>query len=108
MNQLLADVNFNKRELQRLDKNLLERLTQSKGNLLDDTELMDVLNSTKTQSKEVGMKLADAEIKTKEINEKREQYRSVAFGGSALCIKVFERRGCFGCESRRNFLKNPG
>jgi len=74
------------------------------------------------------MKLADAEIKKKEINEKREQYRSVAFGGSALyfciieinekreqyrsvaalCIKVFERRGCFGCESRRNFLKNPG
>ena len=33
---------------------------------------MDVLNSTKTQSKEVKVKLADADIKTKEINEKRE------------------------------------
>lgn len=48
LNNLLADVNFNKKDLQRLEKNLLERLTQSKGNLLDDTELMDVLNLTKT------------------------------------------------------------
>jgi dynein heavy chain len=72
LNNLLADVNFNKKDLQRLEKNLLERLTQSKGNLLDDTELMDVLNLTKTQSKDVAIKLADAEIKTKEINEKRE------------------------------------
>jgi dynein heavy chain len=53
LNTLLADVNFNKKDLQRLDKNLLERLTQSQGNLLDDTELMDVLNLTKTQSKDV-------------------------------------------------------
>ena len=33
----------------------------STGNLLDDTELMDVLNLTKTQSKEVAVKLLDAE-----------------------------------------------
>ena len=45
---------------------------------------MDVLNATKTQSKEVALKLADAEIKTKEIQEKREQYRPVAIRGSAL------------------------
>lgn len=61
LNQLLADVNKNKKDLQILDKNLLERLMSSQGNLLDDTELMDVLNSTKTQSKEVGVKLIDAE-----------------------------------------------
>jgi len=40
----LADVNFNKKDLIRLDKNLLDRLTSSTGNLLEDTELMDVLN----------------------------------------------------------------
>lgn len=48
LNQLLADVNFNKKDLIRLDKNLLDRLTQASGNLLEDTELMDVLNQTKT------------------------------------------------------------
>jgi dynein heavy chain, axonemal len=90
LNNLLADVNFNKKDLQRLEKNLLERLTQSKGNLLDDTELMDVLNLTKTQSKDVSIKLIDAEIKTKEINEKREQYRPVAIRGSALYFCIID------------------
>lgn len=65
LNTLLTDVNNNKKELQKLDKNLLQRLTESKGNLLDDTELMEVLNNTKTQAKEVAVKLTDAEIKTK-------------------------------------------
>lgn len=36
LNQLLADVNQNKKDLQKLDKDLLDRLTNSKGNLLDD------------------------------------------------------------------------
>jgi len=69
---------------------LLHRLSTSKGNLLDDTELMDVLNNTKTQAKEVAAKLIDAEIKTKEINEKREQYRPVAVRGSALYFTIIE------------------
>ena len=51
---------------------------------------MDVLNSTKTQSKEVKVKLADADIKTKEINEKREQYRPIAVRGSALYFSMIE------------------
>ena len=55
-----------------MDANLLHRLTTSTGNLLDDTELMDVLNSTKTRAKEVAASLNDAEVKSKEINEKRE------------------------------------
>ena len=65
-------MNQNKKELLKLDANLLHRLSTSKGNLLDDTELMDVLNNTKTQAKEVAAKLIDADIKTTEINEKRE------------------------------------
>ena len=51
---------------------------------------MDVLNSTKTQAKEVANKLIDAEVKTKEINEKREQYRPVAVRGSALYFTMLE------------------
>lgn len=65
LNTLLTDVNNNKKELQKLDKDLLKRLTESKGNLLDDTELMEVLNNTKVQAQDVAVKLADAEIKTK-------------------------------------------
>lgn len=51
---------------------------------------MDVLNNTKTQAKEVAAKLIDAEIKTKEINEKREQYRPVAIRGSAIYFTIIE------------------
>ena len=65
LNALLNDVNANKKALQKLDRDLLQRLTESKGNLLDDTSLMEVLNNTKTQAKEVAIKLEDAENKTK-------------------------------------------
>jgi len=44
----LSEVNRNKKDLKELDKNLLDKLINSKGSLLDDQELMDVLNNTKT------------------------------------------------------------
>lgn len=55
-----------------MDANLLHRLTTSSGNLLDDHELMEVLNNTKTRSKEVEASLIDAETKSVEIKEKRD------------------------------------
>ncbi len=51
---------------------------------------MDVLNNTKTQAKDVATKLIEAEIKSKDINEKREQYRPVAIRGSALYFTMIE------------------
>lgn len=44
----MTDVNQNTKNLQILDKNLLERLTSSDKNLLEDTDLMEMLNNTKT------------------------------------------------------------
>ena len=45
----------------KLDAKLLLKLTESKGNLIEDTELVQVLNETKTNSKEVAnvLKLAE-------------------------------------------------
>jgi len=90
LNNLLTEVTQNKKDLQRLDKDLLKKLTETKGNLLDDNELIEVLKITKTQAKEVEVKLADAEVKTKEINENREKYRSVAIRGSVLYFCIIE------------------
>ncbi|KAL4465245.1 hypothetical protein ABPG74_001959 [Tetrahymena malaccensis] len=84
LNQLLADANQNQKDLQHLDMKLLECLINSQGNLLDDIELMDILNNTKTQAKEVATNLINAQIKAIEINVKREQYRPVAIRGSAI------------------------
>lgn len=51
---------------------LLDRLANAEGSLLDDVELIDVLATIKLKSKEVGEKLAEAADKKIEINEKRE------------------------------------
>merc|ERR1711871_1147525 len=74
--------------LQLLDAQLLERLANSTGNLLDDTELIEVLANTKAKAKEVEQKLADAAEKEVEINEKREQFRPVATRGSIMYFNM--------------------
>ncbi|EER14943.1 axonemal dynein gamma heavy chain, putative [Perkinsus marinus ATCC 50983] len=85
---LMEEVTNNTKSLQLLDKQLLERLSNSSGNLLDDIELIEVLANTKAKAKEVEQKLMDAEEKKIEINQKREQYRSVATRGSVMYFCV--------------------
>ena len=43
---------------------LLERLSNSQGNLLEDTELIEVLANTKAKAKEVEGKLKEADERT--------------------------------------------
>merc|ERR1719473_408945 len=84
MAALLEEITNNVKTLQLLDKQLLDRLSNSTGNLLDDVELIEVLANTKAKSKEVEQKNADAGEKKIEINEKREQYRPLATRGSVM------------------------
>jgi dynein heavy chain len=51
---------------------------------------MEVLNDTKSRSKDVKMTLVISEQKTQEINNKREQYRPVAIRGSVLYFCIIE------------------
>merc|ERR1719324_2129263 len=81
---LVEECTNNVKTLQLLDKQLLDRLSNSTGNLLDDVELIEVLANTKAKAKEVEQKLADAAEKQTEIAEKREQYRPVATRGSVM------------------------
>ena len=90
MTALLKDVTENTKILQRFDKQLLEILANSLGSLLDDTELMDVLNTIKAKSNEVNQKLSDAKEKRREINEKREQFRPVTARRAVLCFCIVE------------------
>merc|ERR1719160_1164523 len=85
---LKEDVTNNTKSLQLLDKQLLERLSNSTGNLLDDTELIEVLANTKAKAKEVEGKLAEAAEREIEINEKREQFRPVATRGSIMYFNM--------------------
>lgn len=72
LTQLQEEVTLNTKTLQSYEKQLLERLASAQGSLLDDTELIDVLATIKTKSKEVNEKLTESKEKRIEINEKRE------------------------------------
>ena len=85
---LEEDVTNNTKSLQLLDKQLLERLSNSQGNLLEDTELIEVLANTKAKAKEVEGKLKEADERKIEINEKREQFRPVATRGSIMYFNM--------------------
>jgi len=90
LNNLLKKVTERKKMLKILDKELLDKLSSSTGNLIDDDSLVEILNRTKTEAKVIAIQLSDAEIKTKEINIKREIYRPVAIRGSVLYFCMIE------------------
>jgi dynein heavy chain len=90
LNALEEDCTNNTKMLQMLDKQLLDRLSNSSGNLLEDTELIEVLANTKAKSQEVAGKLKEAGERKAEINEKREIFRPVATRGSILYFNMVD------------------
>ena len=90
LNGLLKKVTANRRVLLDLDQELLKKLNESEGNLLDDEGLLDILKNTKTQSKDISIQLVEADTKTKEIKLKREIYNPVAVRGSVMYFCMIE------------------
>jgi dynein heavy chain len=86
--QLTQEVNMNTIALQNLDKQLLERLSASQGNLLDDVQLIGVLADTKSKAQDVKEKIEASHATEQTINKKREQYRPVATRGSILYFNI--------------------
>ena len=71
-----------------IESQILVLLAESKGNILDDTVLIETLSQAKATSEEVKAKMIEAEETGKEIYERSEEYRPVAFLASLLyfCI----------------------
>eukprot|EP00485_Elphidium_margaritaceum_P015545 CAMPEP_0202728930 /NCGR_PEP_ID=MMETSP1385-20130828/185872_1 /ASSEMBLY_ACC=CAM_ASM_000861 /TAXON_ID=933848 /ORGANISM="Elphidium margaritaceum" /LENGTH=4770 /DNA_ID=CAMNT_0049395183 /DNA_START=131 /DNA_END=14440 /DNA_ORIENTATION=- len=82
--KLIEEVNHNTISLLNLDKQLLQKLSETEGDLLEDIELINVLNETKKSAQEVKTKIESSKQTEAMINKKREQYRSVARRGSIL------------------------
>ena len=88
LHEALSVVASSSKVLQELDDVLLLRLTTSKGNLLDDGELIRTLSSTKARHGEVEKKFQTAAATREEIRQKREEFRAVATRGSLLYAAV--------------------
>lgn len=90
MQQLQEEITMNTNTLRQYDRDLLLKLSTSEGSLIEDQSLMEMLNNIKTKEKEVTQKLKDADEKSVEIQEKREQFRPVAARGAVLYFCIVE------------------
>jgi dynein heavy chain, axonemal len=88
LSQVLADAFQNSCNLIQLDLQLLDRLSNNNGNLLDDSTLLDVLENTKLKANQVKEKLISADETKASISEKRELFRPIATRGSILYFAI--------------------
>jgi len=86
--QLIVSIAADKRQLKEIEDKILQMLADSKGDILDDENLINSLAASKTTSKAINERMREAEVTTKEISEARESYRPVATRGSILYFVI--------------------
>eukprot|EP00817_Percolomonadidae_sp_ATCC50343_P006451 CAMPEP_0117419094 /NCGR_PEP_ID=MMETSP0758-20121206/738_1 /TAXON_ID=63605 /ORGANISM="Percolomonas cosmopolitus, Strain AE-1 (ATCC 50343)" /LENGTH=1572 /DNA_ID=CAMNT_0005199979 /DNA_START=400 /DNA_END=5115 /DNA_ORIENTATION=- len=77
-------------ELAELENKLLDELAKSKGNLLENVELIEQLNEIKQRSQEIFTSLQESAKVKEEIENNRNGYRSFAKAGSTMFFLVRE------------------
>jgi len=82
--KLLKEIAMYKTKVLELEAQLLYKLANVVGNLLDDKDILDVLNNTKVTSVEVAEKLKAASETQASIQATCEDYRPVATRGSII------------------------
>ncbi|TNN52942.1 Dynein heavy chain 10, axonemal [Liparis tanakae] len=87
---LIQETSNNKKLLKNLGDSLLRELATSTGNMLDNTELVNTLEETKSKASEVFEKLQLAEKTSVAIDELRDSYRPAAKRGAILFFVLTE------------------
>ncbi|ETO22423.1 dynein heavy chain 7 [Reticulomyxa filosa] len=86
--ELVEQMAKDKQELKAIELKILKKLTESEGNILDDQQLVDTLESSKFTSNIVNERVEEAEKTEAVINETRNQYRKVANRGSIIFFVI--------------------
>jgi len=81
---LVTEMGENANLLVTLEDTLLRELSNSQGNILDNTELIETLENTKSTAVEISGKLELAKVTKENISEARAAYKPTAKRGSIL------------------------
>jgi dynein heavy chain len=87
-NKLITNINNDKTQLKAIEDKILKMLFESEGNILDNEELVNTLNNSKTTSAAISRRLEEAEKTEANISAAREKYRAVATKGSIMYFVV--------------------
>lgn len=79
---------FFHRSLNDLEDNILQVLSSSQGNILDDESAINILSSSKTLANKIKEKQAESEITERIIDKTRKQYRIVAIHSTKLFFTI--------------------
>lgn len=82
--ELTTQQNNFKITLKVLEDDLLQRLASAGADILSDITLVQNLETTKKTATEIGIKVVEAKVTSKQIDEAREQYRKCATRASLL------------------------
>ncbi|KAI4817446.1 hypothetical protein KUCAC02_010847 [Chaenocephalus aceratus] len=89
-NQLILESAANNKQLKEIEDKILQVLSSSEGNILEDETAIKVLSSSKILSEEISEKQKIASVTEKEIDDTRMGYRPVAEHSSILFFCISE------------------
>ncbi|KAI8622787.1 dynein heavy chain and region D6 of dynein motor-domain-containing protein [Chytriomyces sp. MP71] len=87
-NRLVLASSQNKKTLKEIEDKILAILSNSQGNLLEDSSAIDALTSSKVLSDDIAQKQKIAEETEKQIDITRQGYRPIAFHSSILYFVI--------------------
>ncbi|XP_053190892.1 dynein axonemal heavy chain 3 [Scomber japonicus] len=89
-NQLILESAANNKQLKEIEDKILQVLSSSEGNILEDETAIKILSSSKILSEEIAEKQKIASVTEKEIDDTRMGYRPVAEHSSILFFCISE------------------
>jgi len=106
--QLLLQMSADRKKVAELEADILKRLSEAQGNILDDEDLINTLAESKKVSIMIGKRMEAAVVTKQEIDEAREAYRTVATRGSIIYFVIADMVRTQRPASRHRRASSPG